>query len=284
MQQARLVMAAIRQHHPELQLELVTMKTTGDRILDRPLDAIGGKGLFIKELDEALESGRVDICVHSYKDVPVPDNPRLPLIATSAREIPTDVLVLPAGANAPDPTKPIGTSSLRRQRQLADLFPGCQCQSIRGNVETRLRKLDTGEYGALVLAAAGVKRLGLWHRVNRVFRPEEMLPAAGQGALAVQGRAGENHDYLQQFHHQETADAVAAERAFVEGLGADCASPVAAYAAIDGSELRLRVWYVDENNTVRTGSRTCQRTQARQTGFELAEALKREGGPCRKGL
>lgn len=282
--QAELIMTAIRLHCPDAQTELVAMKTSGDRILDRPLESIGGKGLFIKELDDALLADKVDICVHSYKDLPVPDNPALPVIAASVRETPEDVLILPPGQPEIDPAKPVGTSSLRRQRQMGRLYPGVRCASVRGNVQTRLRKLDAGEYSGLVLAAAGVKRIGLWERVNRVFTPEEMLPAAGQGILAVQARAGGEYAWIAKIHCRDAGDAAAAERAFVEGLGADCASPVAAHATVDGETLRLRAWYVDEQGTDRSGSSGGKRADAREIGLALAAAMKQEGGPCRKGL
>ncbi|MDD7651777.1 MAG: hydroxymethylbilane synthase, partial [Firmicutes bacterium] len=186
--QAELVMGAIREKHPELSLELVTMKTTGDRILDRTLDQIGGKGLFVRELDLALAEGRVDLTVHSCKDLPMEENPDLPLMAFSRREDPRDVLVLPAGVRELDFSRPIGCSSRRRTVQLQALWPQAQVAPVRGNVQTRLRKLDEGQFSALILAGAGLRRLGLTERISRYFTVEEMLPAAGQGILAVQTR------------------------------------------------------------------------------------------------
>ena len=170
--------------------ELVTMKTTGDKILDRTLDKVGGKGLFVKELDRALAAGEVDLTVHSLKDVPMEQPDGLPLIAFPKRADARDALVLPEDGSW-DREKPIGCSSARRRVQLAQLFPGIEVKPVRGNVQTRLRRLDSGEYGALVLAAAGLHRLGLENRISRYFSPEEMLPAAGQGILAVQAREGE---------------------------------------------------------------------------------------------
>ncbi|RHT45864.1 hydroxymethylbilane synthase, partial [Butyricicoccus sp. AM29-23AC] len=167
--------------------ELVTMKTTGDKILDRTLDKVGGKGLFVKELDRALAAGEVDLTVHSLKDVPMEQPDGLPLIAFPKRADARDALVLPENGNW-DREKPIGCSSARRRVQLSRLFPGIEVKPVRGNVQTRLRRLDSGEYGALVLAAAGLHRLGLENRISRYFSPEEMLPAAGQGILAVQAR------------------------------------------------------------------------------------------------
>ena len=189
--QSELVMDAIRAAHPEVGLELVTMKTTGDKILDRTLDKVGGKGLFVKELDAALLDGRVDLTVHSCKDLPMEEDPRIPLAGFSRREDPRDVLVLPQGAEELDPSRPIGCASARRAVQLRALFPGVAVAPVRGNVLTRLRKLDEGQFSALVLAAAGLKRLGLEERITRYFTVEELLPAAGQGILALQTRAGE---------------------------------------------------------------------------------------------
>ena len=169
--QSELVMEAIRRSHPEIALELVTMKTTGDRILDRTLDKIGGKGLFVRELDAALRDGRADLTVHSCKDLPMELPPDLPIAAFSRREDPCDALVLPAGAAALDTGRPIGCASARRRVQLQGLFPGVEVRPIRGNVLTRLQKLDAGEYGALVLAVSGLKRLGLESRISRRFCP-----------------------------------------------------------------------------------------------------------------
>ena len=189
--QSELVMDAIRAAHPEVGLELVTMKTTGDKILDRTLDKVGGKGLFVKELDAALLDGRVDLTVHSCKDLPMEEDPRIPLAGFSRREDPRDVLVLPQGAEELDPSRPIGCASARRAVQLRALFPGVAVAPVRGNVLTRLRKLDEGQFSALVLAAAGLKRLGLEERITRYFTVEELLPAAGQGILALRpGRGG----------------------------------------------------------------------------------------------
>ena len=152
--QSELVMDAIRAAHPEVGLELVTMKTTGDKILDRTLDKVGGKGLFVKELDAALLDGRVDLTVHSCKDLPMEEDPRIPLAGFSRREDPRDALVLPQGAEELDPSRPIGCASARRAVQLRALFPGVAVAPVRGNVLTRLRKLDEGQFSALVLAAA----------------------------------------------------------------------------------------------------------------------------------
>ncbi|WP_034802331.1 hydroxymethylbilane synthase [Eubacterium sp. AB3007] len=213
--------------------ELVTMKTTGDKILNKTLDKIGGKGLFVKELDQALVDGRSDLSVHSLKDMPMEVPAELPILAFSRREDPRDVLVLPEGETEIDFRKPIGSSSFRRRIQIEKLFPQARVESVRGNVQTRLRKLDEGQYGAIVLAAAGLKRLGLEHRISRYFSPQEMLPAAGQGILVLQGRAGEDYSCLEGYEDPAAACAALAERAFVRWLDGGCTSPIAAHAVLE---------------------------------------------------
>lgn len=274
--QSQMVMEAIRQTVPDAVLELVTMKTTGDRILDKTLDQIGGKGLFVKELDQALRDGRVDFTVHSLKDMPMDVPEDLPLAAFSRREDPRDVLVLPEGVWRMDPSKPIGCSSRRRQLQLKTLYPEMEISPVRGNVQTRLRKLQEGEYSALVLAAAGLKRLGLEHRISRYFAPEEILPAAGQGILAVQTRKGMDTGCLAKVHDRDAACCALAERAFVRVLDGGCSSPVAAYAVVEGQRLTLTGLYVSADGTVvRRGTKTGETSQARALGIALAETLKK---------
>lgn len=271
--QAHLAMEAIRA--VGWNAELVTMKTTGDKILDRTLEQIGGKGLFVKELDAALLEGRVDVTIHSSKDLPMETGPQLPLAAFSRREDPRDVLVLPQGISGLDPAKPIGCASQRRTLQLKQLFPGMETAPVRGNVQTRLRKLDEGQFSALVLAAAGLRRLGLEHRINRYFSIEEMLPAAGQGILAAQARAGEDTSFLAGFHDRQAADCLAAERAFVRALGGGCTAPVAAHAVSEGTRLTLRGLNVDEQGDCWTESITGPRSQAEALGRALAQRMRR---------
>ena len=243
--QSQLVMEAIRAFDPGIELELVTMKTTGDKILDRTLDKVGGKGLFVRELDAALLEGRVDITVHSCKDLPMETDPRLPLAAFSKREDSRDALVLPAGKTELEASLPIGCASRRRAIQLAALYPDMEVAPVRGNVLTRLRKLDEGQYAALVLAAAGLKRLGLEGRIARYFTAEEIIPAAGQGILAVQTRAGEDYPCLTAVADREGTACALAERAFVRALDGGCSSPVAAHGVVDGDTLVLTG--MDEN-------------------------------------
>lgn len=272
--QTQLVMEAIRQYDPTIELELVTMKTTGDKILNVTLDKIGGKGLFVKELEDALRNDQVDITVHSYKDLPMDIPADLPIVAVSKREDPRDVLIAKAGQPAPD--MPIGCSSKRRTVLLHGLgFK--QVQPLRGNVQTRLKKLDDGEYSAIVLAAAGIKRLDLEGRVSRYFTTEEMLPAACQGILAVQARQGMNLDCLAGLHDAEAWVVSVAERAFVKALDGGCSSPIAAYAQVQDGVMRLQGMYVDEENQVFRGEICGCVDEAQAMGITLAQRLKAQG-------
>lgn len=223
------------------------MKTTGDKILDRTLDKIGGKGLFVKELDAALMDGRSDLSVHSLKDMPAEIPAELPLIGFSKREDPRDVLVLPEGVTELDFSKPVGCSSQRRMLQFQKLYPQAVFAPIRGNVQTRLAKLDSGEFSATILAAAGLKRLGLENRITRYFSVEEMIPAAGQGVLALQGRAGEDYAFLYPFCSEVSRITSLCERAFIRELDGGCSSPVAAHAVVaEDGKLTLRGLYYEE--------------------------------------
>ena len=252
------------------------MKTLGDMILDKTLDQVGGKGLFVKELDRALADRRVDLTVHSLKDVPMEQPEGLPLVAFTRREDARDALVLPQGG-AWDKSKPIGCSSARRRVQLAALFPDLEVKPVRGNVLTRLDKLDRGEYGALVLAAAGLNRLGLANRITRYFSPDEIIPAAGQAILAVQGREGELADEVKKLDDADAHDCALAERSFVKTLGGGCFAPVAAYAETEGDMLHLRGLYVtgDESRSVR-GAVTGPRSEAASLGRTLALQLQKQ--------
>ena len=256
--------------------ELVTMKTLGDMILDKTLDQVGGKGLFVKELDRALADRRVDLTVHSLKDVPMEQPEGLPLVAFTRREDARDALVLPQGG-AWDKSKPIGCSSARRRVQLAALFPDLEVKPVRGNVLTRLDKLDRGEYGALVLAAAGLNRLGLANRITRYFSPDEIIPAAGQAILAVQGREGELAEEVKKLDDADAHDCATAERSFVKTLGGGCFAPVAAYAETEGDMLHLRGLYVtgDESRSAR-GAVTGLRSEAASLGRTLALQLQKQ--------
>jgi uroporphyrinogen III methyltransferase/synthase len=226
------------------------MKTSGDLLVDKPLDPFGGKGLFVKELDRALLDGEIDLAVHSLKDLPMDLAERLRIGAYSMREDPRDALILPQGRVEPDTGKPIGCSSQRRRLQVAQVYPDWRIKPIRGNVLTRLEKLDTGEYGALVLAVAALKRLGLEHRIHRIFRVSEILPAAGQGTLAVVIRDDPEdpvHELLQELvqaiTNPESRICAEAERSFVGTLNGGCGTPIAAYAVLEGEALHLTGLY-----------------------------------------
>lgn len=272
--QAQLLIDYMKKNCEQIEPELVTMKTTGDRILDRTLDQVGGKGLFVKELEAALRDRRIDLCVHSLKDVPMDVPQDLPIIGCSAREDVRDVLVLPQGVTAWDHSRPVGTSSKRRAQQLETLYPDINCAPVRGNVQTRLKKLDQGDYGALILAAAGLKRLGLEARISRYFEPEELLPAGGQGILAVQGRAGEDYRFLDGFCDADSMVAAEAERAFLRELDGGCTSPVAAYARVNGQQLILEGYCDTYDGSYARERASGSRTQAQQTGIGLARYMR----------
>lgn len=258
------------------QAELVKVITTGDRILNKRLDEIGSKGVFVKELDIALEKGETDLSVHSLKDMPMEISDELPIIGYSRREDPRDVLVLPKGVAEYDGHSPIGSSSNRRILQLRELFPKAEIKTVRGNVLTRLEKLEGGEYGALVLAAAGLKRLGLEDRISRYFSAEEMIPAAGQGILGVQGRKGVDYGFLAGFFDEESRICALAERGFMRYLNGGCSLPVGVYAEIlDEKQMRVRGLYCEgmdgaANKMCITGNRE----EPEALGIRLAKALK----------
>lgn len=292
--QTKILLEYIEENCPGISAKMLTMKTTGDRILEKRLEEIGGKGLFVKELDKALLENRTQLSVHSLKDMPMEAEENLPVLGFSRREDPRDVLVLPENAKGLDLALPVGTSSLRRELQLKKLYPEMNVEMIRGNLVSRLRKLEEGRYSALVLAAAGLKRLGLERRIFRYFSCEEMLPAAGQGILAVQGRKGMDYGFLGGFFDEEAKAAALAERAFVRHLGGGCTSPVAAYAVCEGEELVLTgLHYSKESGFKPAGTDGCgravirdyytgtmrgKRSEAGELGRKLAEKMR--GGNC----
>ena len=279
--QSEMVKSYIENNGSGVSVDILTMKTTGDIILDRTLDKVGGKGLFVKELDRALMDGRSNLSVHSLKDMPMEVPKELPLLAFSKREDPRDVLVLPEGATELDPEKPLGCSSLRRTLQLKKLYPDMEVKSIRGNLQTRLRKLDSGEYSGLILAAAGLKRLGLEQRINRYFTPDEMIPAAGQGILAVQGRKGQDYSYLDGYCDRDAWIAGSAERAYVKYLDGGCSSPVAAFAEVSGDEIFIRgLYYGESTGKWITGQIRGAAQECEKLGIALAKQLKED---CERG-
>ena len=282
--QSELIMEQICQANPDVRTELVTMKTTGDKILDQALNQIGGKGLFVKELDRALLDGRIDISVHSLKDMPMEIPEKLPVLAWSCREDKRDVLILRKSLSRL-PEKPvIGTGSSRRIIQAAKLYPEAEFKGIRGNIHTRLRKLDAGEYDALILAAAGIRRMGLEDRISRFFSVEEMIPAAGQGTLAIQGRGEAMRAFLEKINSRESEIMAEAERSFVRTLDGGCSSPVAACASVEKDTLVLRGLYYDEaEKRAVTGTMRGEIEKAGELGYLLAVKLKTQGknkGEC----
>ncbi|SKC04626.1 hydroxymethylbilane synthase [Lachnospiraceae bacterium] len=272
--QSELVIDMIRKNCPDIEIELVALKTTGDKILDRTLDKVGGKGLFVKELDRALLDKEVDITVHSLKDVPMELSPGLPIIAYTKCEYPNDVLVLPKGVDTLDLSKPVGSSSLRRNLQFRKLFPEAEIKPVRGNVITRLEKLDRGEFGALILARAGLTRLGLQDRISRVFTADEIIPAAGQGVIAVQARAGEEFDFTKFIDDRESRIRAEAERAFVTELDGGCSSPIAAHAELHGDEITITGFYVNPDGEERIEKISGSVSEHMELGQKLARSIK----------
>jgi hydroxymethylbilane synthase len=282
MWQAEHVTAELKKAHPGLKVEILGMSTQGDKILDTPLAKIGGKGLFVKELEIAILDGRADIAVHSMKDVPVELPDGLHLSTILEREDPRDAFVsntyktfaeLPKGAR-------VGTSSLRRECQLVQGRPDLQILPLRGNVNTRLRKLDEGEYDAIILAAAGLKRLGFHDRITAEISAEISLPAIGQGAVGIECRVDDTriNELLAPLHHIETAYCVRAERAMNNRLEGGCQVPIAGFALLENNKLWLRglVGKVDGTEIIRAESNGTP-DEAEAMGFGLADLLLSQG-------
>jgi hydroxymethylbilane synthase len=280
--QAEHVKARLEAAHPGLKVSLVPMVSRGDKLLDAPLAKIGGKGLFVKELETALLENQADIAVHSMKDVPMDFPEGLGLYCICEREDPRDAFVsnshasldaLPAGSV-------VGTSSLRRQAQLLARRPDLKIQFLRGNVNTRLAKLDAGEYDAIILAAAGLIRLGFEERIRSSLSAEDSLPAGGQGAVGIECRSAdaEIHALLAPLHHRETALRVTAERALNKRLNGGCQVPIACYALLEGEQLWLRglVGQPDGGQLLRAEARAAA-ADAEALGVRVAEALLAQG-------
>ncbi len=280
--QAEHVKARLQALYPDLEIQLLGMTTQGDRILDVTLNKIGGKGLFVKELETALAEGRADLAVHSLKDVPMHLPEGFALAAILQREDPRDALVsnhyasleaLPAGAV-------VGTSSLRRESQLRARFPHLVVKPLRGNVQTRLRKLDEGEFDAIVLAAAGLKRLGLTERIRLELSPEQSLPAVGQGALGIEIRADREDvlALLAPLNDAETAACETAERAMSRALGGSCQVPLGGYAELQHGMLTLRAFVAEpDGRVVYTAQAQAPAAEAEQLGQQLAAQLCEQG-------
>lgn len=282
MWQANFIRSRLLELYPQTEITILGMTTRGDQILDTSLSKIGGKGLFIKELEQALEDGRADIAVHSMKDVPMNMPPGFKLAAITEREDPHDAFVsnnfasleeLPAGSV-------VGTSSLRRESQLRAHFPHLQVHPLRGNVQTRLRKLDEGEYSAIILAAAGLKRLELAYRISLLLSPELSLPAVGQGALGIECRESNQDiaEWVQPLHHAVTAHCVEAERAMSRVLGGSCQVPLGGFAEISEDVLTLRGFVATPDGTKMVADKLCGKPEAGELiGQQLAQNLKANG-------
>jgi hydroxymethylbilane synthase len=282
MWQARHIQQRLTALYPQTRVTIHGMTTQGDRILDRALAKIGGKGLFVKELEDALATGSADIAVHSMKDVPMVLPPGFAIAAITEREEARDAFVsnrysgfaaLPAGSC-------VGTSSLRRESQIRACYPQLTVEPLRGNVQTRLKKLDDGRYAAIVLAAAGLKRLGLADRITAFLTPEESLPAPGQGALGIECRA-ERTDLIalmQPLNHAPTAACVRAERALSRALSGSCQLPLGGYATAEGHEVRLRGFVASQDGKEFVRAElTSPAADPEALGTELAARLKKQG-------
>lgn len=267
---------------PDLDFEILTIKTSGDKIQDKPLDQIGGKGLFIQEIETALLTGAIDLAVHSMKDLPVQIAPGLKIAAVSKREDPRDVLVSVDGKTLPELKSGavIGTSSLRRSKQLLALRPDLKTEMLRGNVGTRLEKLARRQYDAIILAAAGLKRLGLAEKITQYFTVEEMIPAVCQGILALEVRAEESYDFLQEAVQDEQAALCgAAERAFLIRLDGGCSIPIAAYAEISGEQLKIRGMLAEKDSAaIYKETLSGAATDGVELGEQLADRIAAQSG------
>jgi hydroxymethylbilane synthase len=281
--QAAWVKAQLLAAHEELAVELLVIKTTGDKILDVPLAKVGGKGLFVKEIEEALLDGKADLAVHSVKDVPAELPEGLHLAVMPPREDPRDALISRngAGLEALPQGARVGTSSLRRAAQLLYLRPDLRIETLRGNVDTRLRKLESEGFDAIVLAAAGLKRMELSHVVSEYLEPERIVPAVGQGALGIETRTGDGftNEMVASLAHQATMTIVSAERAFLKRLEGGCQVPIGAHATMEGETLILTGMVADLD-----GVRLIRKDlhgdaqQPEVVGERLAEVILESGG------
>lgn len=243
LQQSGMIKAVLESLWPGISVELKVIKTTGDKITDVPLAKVGGKGLFVKEIEDALLDGTVDMAVHSMKDVPALLPEGLHIGAVPEREDPRDALILRSGSTIEDlpPGAVIGTSSLRRAAQILKLRPDFEIRTLRGNLDTRLRKLTDGQYDAIILASAGLRRMGWEDRITLLLDPSIFLPAIGQGALGIESRIGDERvrRILEPLNHPETASAVAAERSLLKELEGGCQVPIGGYASVSGDTIEL---------------------------------------------
>ncbi len=280
--QAEYVKARLEQAHPGILVTLVPMVSRGDKLLDSPLSKIGGKGLFVKELETALLENEADIAVHSMKDVPMDFPEGLGLFCICEREDPRDAFVSNTFASLDDLPhgSVVGTSSLRRQAQLLTRRPDLEIRFLRGNVNTRLAKLDAGEYDAIILAAAGLIRLGFEDRITSAISIDDSLPAGGQGAVGIECRSADTqiHALLSPLHHADTAVRVTAERALNKHLNGGCQVPIACYAVLEGEQIWLRGLVGEPSGGVLlSADARAPRDAATELGVQVAEALLAQG-------
>jgi hydroxymethylbilane synthase len=277
LRQAQIVTDALRSVAPGLVIETKTMRTEGDRRQDVSLEAFGGEGVFVKDIEAALLAGQIDLAVHSLKDMPAVTPAGLIIAAVLPRADVRDALVSHRGAPlmALPPNARVGTDSRRRAVQLTALRHDLRPESIRGNVDTRVRKAEAGEYDAVVLAAAGLARLGMLDRASHIFSIDEMLPAAGQGVLAIEAREDDTEllDLLEPIDDGQTRACITAERAYLARLGAGCRLPVAAYAEVGVNLLRLRAMLATDDGRVERAELSVPFPMAEQAGAFLAEKL-----------
>lgn len=273
--QTEIMIESIKRTHPEFEFEIVKMKTKGDILLDTRLDIVGGKGMFVSELQKALLNEEIDIAVHSMKDMPSESAEGLFIAAVSQREDPRDILVTEGGIPLLELKEGavIGTSSLRREVQILAIRPDLRVKSVRGNVLTRLNKLYNKEYDALILAAAGLIRLGLKEACSEYFKISEMIPAIGQGILCVEAKLGSNVDYLKDSVHDKDSEYVLkAERSFMMALNGECSTPVAAYAQIDENRVKLYGMYYTNSSIIKKNLEG-NKEDAHAIGEELAKMI-----------
>jgi hydroxymethylbilane synthase len=281
--QTQWTMDLLSRANPGLALELHVIQTTGDLRRDVPFAAVGTKGMFVKEIEQALLDGAIDVGIHSLKDMPSELPAGLDLSCVPPREDPLDALLTRSGdlLDALPPGAAVGTSSVRRAAQLRSVRPDLRIEELRGNLDTRIRKLDEGRYDAIVLAAAGLVRLGWGDRITQRLAPDVCVPAAGQGALAIETRTDDavTRELLQPIHDLDAADAVAAERAFLQALGGGCSVPAGAFATIEGAQIRLVAMIAaPDGSRVLRAEESGARSDARALGAEIAARLLHAGG------
>jgi hydroxymethylbilane synthase len=273
--QTNIVIEQLKRHYPDWEFEIVRIKTQGDKFLNAALGEVGGKGLFVKEIEEALFSGAIDMAVHSMKDVPSELPEGLHISAVTKREDPRDVFISMNGMRFSELATGarIGTSSLRRAVQLKTIRPDVEILPIRGNVSTRIKKMRELDLAGIVLAAAGIKRLGMEEVITEYFTPEMMVPAVGQGSLAVETRIDDElSELIRCINDTNTESAVKAERAFMQALGGSCKIPIGAYAEVEGNTLTL-IGMVEKDGIINKGSISQKVSLAEEAGIKLAREL-----------